>query len=240
MGVIRVLVVDDHMTFAEAVAAMVSAESDMQCVATADSPFAARVQVGKLHPDVAVIDVDLAGEDGIGLAAQLRKEHGIQTVVITGHEDPAVACAAVRAGASAVLTKSGPVAELINAIRGSIRGETYIPPWLLTGVLRQLVSPTSGMSAAELALSTLTQRESEVLNCMVAGFDQANTAKRLYISGNTVRTHVRKVLAKLGAHSSLEAVAIAVGASAGSAVWMRSGAEGQPTGPPPREVSRTG
>jgi DNA-binding NarL/FixJ family response regulator len=207
---IRVLVVDDHQAFADAVATMIRAQPDMDCVATAGGPAAARVEANRLRPDVAVVDVDLCGRDGLGLAAQLRRDHQpLQTIILTALEDPVVACAAVRAGASAFLTKSGPAQQLMDAIRGSVRGESFIQPWLLTGVLRELTQPGAGRSPEERALATLTQREAEVLSCMVAGLDRATTAERLFMSINTVRTHARKVLAKLGVHTSLEAAAIA-------------------------------
>jgi DNA-binding NarL/FixJ family response regulator len=224
MAAIRVLVVDDHRAFAGAVEMMVSAQPDMDCVGTSDSAAAALVEVNRLQPDVAVVDVDLAGEDGIAMAAQIRRDHPrIQTVMLTAHEAPEVACAAVRAGASAFVTKSGPAHELVAAIRGSVRGESFISPLLLTGVLRELTRPAARQSPEERSLATLTQREAEVLGCMVAGLDRAATADRLYVSVNTVRTHARKVLAKLGAHSSLEAAAIAA-----QAAWEPASAYGKP------------
>lgn len=224
MGVIRVLVVDDHRAFAGAVATMLSAQPDMDCVGISDCAAAARAEVKRLQPDVAVVDVDLAGEDGIAVAAQLRLDHTrIQTVMLTAHEEPSVACAAVRAGVSAFVTKSGPTQQLVAAIRGSVRGESFIPPLLLTGVLRELARPAVRQSPEERTLATLTQREAEVLGCMVAGLDRAATAERLYMSVNTVRTHARKVLAKLGAHSSLEAAAIAA-----RAAWEPASSYGEP------------
>ncbi|HSS11193.1 MAG TPA: response regulator transcription factor, partial [Acidimicrobiales bacterium] len=214
MGAIRVLVVDDHQAFAGAVATMVSAQPDMDCVGTAHSSAAARAEVERLRPDVAVVDVDLAGDNGIAVAAELREVRPrIQTIILTAHEEPAVACAAVRAGASAFVTKSGPAQDLVAAIRGSVRGESFIPPLLLTGVLRELTGPIGRQSPEERGLASLTPREAEVLGCMVAGLDRAATAEKLYMSVNTVRTHARKVLAKLGAHSSLEAAAIAARAT---------------------------
>jgi DNA-binding NarL/FixJ family response regulator len=116
------------------------------------------------------------------------------------------------------VTKSCPAHELVGAIRGSVRGESFIPPGLLAGVPRELIRPPAGQSQEERALTTLTPREADVLGCMAAGLDRAATAEKLYLSVNTVRTHARKVLAKLGVHSGLEAASVAARAGWGPAV----------------------
>jgi DNA-binding NarL/FixJ family response regulator len=211
VGDIRVLFVDDHQAFGAALAVVASNEPDLTCVGVVSSGHEARRAATERRPDVAVVDVNLAGESGIELASQLRAEcPNLRVVMITAHRDARLASAAVRAGVSGYLTKDGPVNDLLEAIRGSVRGESFVTPCILTGVLRELQSPESGASAEARRLATLSQREAEVLDCMVAGMDRAAIARHLFLSVNTVRTHTRKVLSKLAVHSSLEAVALAL------------------------------
>jgi DNA-binding NarL/FixJ family response regulator len=208
---LRILVVDDHRVFAGALATVIDAQPDITVVGTSDSVAAAERDTSVLDPDVVVLDVDLGGEDGIELARRLRERDPLlRVVILTGHQRVPVASAAIRAGASAFLAKDASVEELTAAIRGAARGESWIPPHLLTGVLQDLQSPEAGRSPEAELLAKLTDRETDVLECMVEGMDRAATARRLFMSVNTVRTHTRKILAKLEVHSSLEAVAVAL------------------------------
>jgi len=212
---LRILVVDDHRVFAGALATVIDAQPDITVVGTCDSVEAAERDTTALDPDVVVLDVDLGGEDGIELARRLRERDPLlRVVVLTGHQRVPVASAAVRAGASAFLAKDASVEELTAAIRGAARGESWIPPDLLTGVLQELQAPAAPRSPEAELLGRLTDRERDVLDCMVEGMDRATTARRLFMSVNTVRTHTRKILSKLEVHSSLEAVAVALRAKA--------------------------
>src|SRR5919197_1179839 len=117
---------------------------------------------------------------------------------------------AVRAGASAWVIKDASFDELAGAIRGALRGESWIPPRLLTGVLSQMQGTQKEADEFEQRLARLTDREHEVLRCMVAGLGRASIARQLFLSKNTIRTHMQNILAKLEVHSSLEAVALAL------------------------------
>lgn len=220
---VRVLFVDDHRVFVDAVSAVLEAAGDIEVVRRATTMAEAEALAASVRPDVVIVDVDLGREDGLLLTQRLRAEHPeIRVVVLTCHEDAATACAAVRAGASAFVPKVAAVQDLVQAIRGVQRGESWIPPSLLTAVLRALQAPAREKSPEEQAIALLSAREQEVLALLAAGCDRATIARRLFVSQNTVRTHVQKVLAKLGVHSSLEAVGIA----------LRAGLRGQPGADP--------
>lgn len=204
------MIVDDHLTFADAVSARLRAEPDLLVVACATSAAEGEAAVGRVHPDVAVVDIGLPGDDGIGLVSRLHSiSRDLRTVVLSDHEDATAACAAIRAGASGFVTKASPTDDLLEAVRSVARNETWISARLLTHVLRLLQESPPVNGEANL-IKGLSRREREVLSLMVVGLDRAGIARRLFLSTNTVRTHTQNLMAKLGVHSSIEAVSLAL------------------------------
>ena len=219
MSPVRVLIVDDHRVFAEAIATRLGVEPDILVVGTTATGREAMAATDELRPDLVLIDVELATEDGIEIAERLREQRpDLVVVVVTCLSDPARVREAVSVGALGWVTKDAPTGELLSAIRGAMRGESWIPPAILTGVLRELLLLRRELGEDEERLSRLTPRERHVLECMADGQDRTAIAERLYLSANTVRTHVQNILAKLQVHSSLEAVALALRARATSQV----------------------
>ncbi|MGZ0204240.1 DNA-binding response regulator, partial [Streptomyces sp. RM1] len=154
--------------------------------------------------------------DGISLVAGVRTAHpGVRTVVLAEKDDPRRAALALGAGASGWVAKDCSLSRLLAVIRGVLRGETHLPPALLTGVLKELTAARKHRSESERLVESLTPREREVLRCMVAGLGRKAVAERLYLSPHTVRTHMQNVLGKLGVHSTLAAVALARRAGVG-------------------------
>jgi len=211
MNPTRVLVVDDHRVFADAIAARLNAEPDLDVVGTAASAREAIVAVNELRPDLALIDVELGGADGIYLTHVLREEHpSLVVVIVSLLNDPLYVRDAVSSGAMGWVTKDAPTDQLLSAIRGAMRGESWIPPSILTGVLKELLQARREADEQEGRLARLTPRERHVLESMADGLDRTAIAERLFLSTNTVRTHVQNILTKLEVHSSLEAVALAL------------------------------
>jgi DNA-binding NarL/FixJ family response regulator len=210
---LRILILDDHRTFAEALATRLAAEPGFQATAVTRIDDARTVlarPAGTGMPDVMLLDVHLGTGDGIRFARETRIEHpAIKILMVSAGEGDARVAEAVRCGVSGWIPKDGSTDQLIAAIRGSLSGETWIPPRLLTGVLRDLIGGERDRAIQSTALGTLTPRETEVLRCMVAGLSRATIADRLYVSPNTVRTHMQNVLSKLAVHSTLAAVALA-------------------------------
>ena len=203
---IRVLVVDDHCTFAELVVVALAHEDDLDCVGAAHDADRARRMVQELAPDVILMDVNLGDQDGLDLTAELVAAHpGLRVVVLTAHADGAAMRRAAAAGACALLPKDGSLPDLLNGLRSARPGGFVVHPTLL----RTLV--TEERTAAEAAgpQPVLTPRELLVLQLLAEGRDTRSIAHELKISVNTCRGYVKNVLMKLDAHSQLEAVVIA-------------------------------
>jgi DNA-binding NarL/FixJ family response regulator len=199
-----ILVVDDHRTFAELLALALSGEQDLNCVGTAHSVTQALSMTESLAPDVVVMDVQLGDGDGVAATAELTKRFpDLRVVVLTAFANPALMRRAANAGACALLPKDGALAEMLQALRTALRGGFFVHPRLLRGLV-------GGNAASSAPLASLTQREHEVLRMLGSGLDAHVIARELGISVSTCRGHVKNLLAKLGAHSQLEAVVIAM------------------------------
>jgi DNA-binding NarL/FixJ family response regulator len=210
MDSISVLLVDDHALFVEALQARLSREIDLCPVRVATSGAEALAMLNAGTPDVAVLDVSLQAEDGVALAARIARVAGpsCRVIMMTEMESSGVVVDALRAGARAWVPKTTDVDQLLRVIRGVICDEVWIPPALLGDVLPQLLG--DGRPATPEILAGLTGREAEILQCMVDGLPRPAIAILLGVTPNTVRTHTQNLLAKLGAHSTLEAVSIAL------------------------------
>lgn len=206
---VRLMVVDDHLAFAEALAERLRLEPGFEVPSVVTTAAAAQREVSMREIDVALLDLQLPDVDGITLAGQLRAVRPDLCVVMVaaGGEAEHVA-GAIRAGATSWVAKDSSIDQLIDAVRAALRKEARFPGRLLTRALTVLLSAEHERVAAEATLSKLTAREVEVLTCMADGLGRAEIAERLYLSPNTVRTHMQSILGKLGVHSSLAAVAL--------------------------------
>ena len=205
VGRARLLLVDDHRAFAGALAHRLGAEPDLEVVGVAATAAEAEVLAGSLAPDLALVDVELGVDDGLALAARLTGlEPGPAVVVVTAHTDEGTATRASEAGATGFVAKDAPVDQLLAAIRGALTGDSR--PSRLTGDSR----PSRPPDFQPDPLARLTAREREVLGLLVAGLDRSAIGARLFLSPNTVRTHIQNVLRKLDVHSSIEAVGLAL------------------------------
>lgn len=203
---VRVVVVDDHRTFSDLVRLALDHEPDLECVATAHDGAEARSQVLRLLPDVVLMDVDLGPEDGLRLTQELRAElPALRVVVLSAHCDAGVMRRAAAAGACALLPKGEPLPDLLRALRHARLGELYVHP----GLLPSLVAEADPPARRRAPRPTLTPRETLVLQLLADGRQVTEIARRLGISVHTCRGYVKSLLAKLGAHSQLEAVAVA-------------------------------
>jgi len=207
MQPISVLVVDDHAVFADALRARLDAEQDLAPVTVAYSVAEARAKLAVQRPDVVILDMYLGDGSGLQVADEVRilaLEARILMLSASGSVDSVVD--ALASGVRGWMSKTVEITELINAIRALHRGEAWLHPALLGRVLaaqlRRSASPPSD------PLGVLTQREREVLDCLAAGMSRAESAARLQVSVNTVRSHIQNLTAKLGVHTTLEAAAL--------------------------------
>jgi DNA-binding NarL/FixJ family response regulator len=205
----RILVLDGYVTFAEALARRLDVEPGMEAFA-ATTIDQARRMLAESRFDIVLLDVELDGQDGLRFADEaLSDDPDIRIVVVTAGKEHGQVAAAVWVGVSGWVPKSEPIEHLLAVVRGALRGETWIPPPLLTHVLAELKAARRDHSERDALLARLTRREKEIMCCLVAGMSVDATAARLYLSRNTVRTHIQNVLGKLNVHSAVAAVAVA-------------------------------
>lgn len=207
---IRVVIVDDHQVFVDALAVRLSDEPDFVVVGKAANAEEALEALTATPCDVVTLDLLLGDDDGLALGREiLRRWPQTGIVVVTGAEDGEQVLEAVQSGIRGWVSKVANIDSLTSALRGVARGETHIPAALLTNVLVSLSGqPQASVTEAE-GIRSLTQRELDVLGCLVEGMSRNEIGELLHVSPNTVRTHVQSILHKLKVHSALAAVAIA-------------------------------
>lgn len=200
---LKVLVVDDHIVFAQLIDRALAHEDDLICVGIAPSLAKARAMCDAVHPDVVLMDVQLPDGDGVDAGAKLVCDYPeMRIVVLSAFIDGSLLHRASRAGVTALQAKDGDLDDLLHAIRSSEPGSLAVNPKLLHQLVRE-----SGRAAPG---PDLTQREREVLRMLADGSDLTVIAKEMSISVHTCRGHVKNVLAKLGVHSQLQAVVVAM------------------------------
>ena len=200
----RVLIVEDQQIVAELLTAALTVADDVTIVGTAGTVAEAISLARAEHPDVVLMDYRLPDGDGVSAAEAIRAEEPeTKVVIITAYEDDAMVLRAIEAGCSGFVSKSQNVNTLVAVLRAAEAGEALIPPAMLRRLLPRL-SPTQRGVGRD-----LTPREHEVLALLSEGLPNREIAERLGIELTTARNHVQNLLNKLGAHSKLEAVAIA-------------------------------
>ena len=205
----QLLVVDDYVSFAEALACRLDIEPGLAASAVTTIEQT-RSALTERRFDVVLLDIDLDGSDGIEFADEALAEHpDMRIVVVTAGRDESRVIEAVQIGVSGWVLKDDPIEHLLSVVWGALRGETWIPPRLLTHVLTELKSAQSERAEQAARLATLSPREKEVLCCLAAGMSADAIAGQLFLSRNTIRTHVHNTLKKLHVHSALAAVALA-------------------------------
>ncbi|MFP5370425.1 MAG: response regulator [Actinomycetes bacterium] len=211
---IRVLVVDDEELVRTGLRLILDAEPDITVVGTAHDGLRAVAEARRLRPDVVLMDIRMPGLDG--LAATRRILVGpdplpCKVVVLTTFDIDEHVYEALRAGASGFLLKDVPADQLAHAIRVAAAGEALLSP----SVTRRLIAAFTAARRPELpvvrppGLSELTARELEVLGLLAEGLSNAEIGARLFVGEATVKTHVARVLTKLGVRDRVQAVVVA-------------------------------
>jgi len=203
---IRVLLVDDHAIVAEGLRRLLESCVDIDVVDVVGTSSDGVTAANRLRPDVVLMDYVLPDSDGVTTAAQImRRSPETRVVILTADgDDERLALDAAQAGCSGFVGKDRGVNELLAAIRAAHAGEALISPSMLARLLPRLDRRYKGVG------SELSRRELEVLKVMAEGTSDKDIADRLGISLNTARKHVQNIIGRLGAHSKLEAIVIAV------------------------------
>jgi len=206
---VGLLILLQERTFADALAIRLEREPDMVVVAALDaSALPPHVFVGS-RVDVVILDADLADNAAFRLCQELSQTSGAPSVIfLSRSSDPECIVWAIRAGAAGWVRKDESLDRLAGVIRGVVQGETWLPPDQIGEVLRLLMHGPDHDENGDQLLAALTGREREVLLCLAEGNRRRDVAENLHMSPNTVRTHLQNLMAKLGVHTAIEAVAL--------------------------------
>ncbi|MET7547338.1 response regulator transcription factor [Streptomyces sp. NBC_01724] len=216
---IRVLLVDDQALLRSAFRVLVDSEPDMHVVGEAADGAEAVALARSTRADVVLMDIRMPGTDGLAATRMISADPelaGVRIVMLTTFEVDEYVVQSLRAGASGFLGKGAEPDELLNAIRIAAAGEALLSPAATKGLIATFLaqggsSDGSGPSAAEFSerLGALTGREREVLVLVAGGLSNDEIAERLVVSPLTVKTHVNRAMAKLGARDRAQLVVIA-------------------------------
>jgi two-component system nitrate/nitrite response regulator NarL len=207
------LICDDHRTLTDALSMVVDRDPGLRLVAPAVHDADRAVELCNEHrPDVVLMDIEFkAGMSGIEATRRIKEgSPATKVVIMTAHDDERLLVEAVEAGASGFLGKDEPADEVLAAAKAAAEGEVLIDPSTLARLLHQVTKEREEQREIQARFASLSDREWEVLRHVAQGERNDDIAAALFISPQTVQTHVRNVLGKLGVHSKLEAVALAV------------------------------
>ncbi|QWZ07920.1 response regulator transcription factor [Nocardioides panacis] len=201
----RVLIVDDHEVLSASLAVVLDDQPGLTVVGVAGTLAQARRLLATSAPDVLLLDHRLPDGDGVAAIGELRAiRPSVAVVVLTASAADHVLVAAIEAGAAGFVSKTRSLQEVTSAVRAAAAGEAVISPEMLARLLPRL------QRGGSTPRGELTEREREVLALLADGLSNAAIAGTLSVSVHTVRNHIANLSAKLGAHSKLEALSIAV------------------------------
>jgi DNA-binding NarL/FixJ family response regulator len=204
---IRVLVVDDQQLLRAGFRVILSAEPDIDVVGEAADGQAALDLVRDSRPDVVLMDIRMPGMDGLSATERMMTlPDPPRVVVLTTFDQNEYVVRALRAGAYGFLLKDAPTSRLITAVRAAAAGDALIEPSITRRLIERFaVEPAENPQAVRL----LTDREREVLRLIARGLSNAEIAASLVVAENTAKTHVARILTKLGVRDRVQAVVLA-------------------------------
>jgi len=208
----RVLVVDDQALLRTAFSSLIDAEDDLEVVGEAADGRQAVELAADLGPDVVVMDVRMPVTDGIQATREImseRTEFVPRVLILTTFDLDEYVFEALRAGASGFVLKSRPLEELLAAIRTVAAGEALLAPSVTRRLIAHFTEADRVPKKTPRGLAELTEREREVLSLVARGLSNAELAETLHVSLPTAKTHVSRILTKLGARDRTQLVVLA-------------------------------
>ena len=200
----RVMIVDDHAIVRAGLRALLFEETAFDLVGEAAGGYEALELVEKTKPDVLILDLSMPDLDGISVTRKIKPNFpDLKILILTLHEDEALLKEAIKAGAAGYILKRAAEAELISAIRTILRGDLYVDPSMVRGLLEESRQVQVKQSDPT---ETLTPRETEILRLIVEGYTNRQIGQELNISIRTVEGHRANISDKLGLHSRVELV----------------------------------
>jgi DNA-binding NarL/FixJ family response regulator len=207
--VIRVLLADDQVLVRDGFRALLEREADLEVVGEAADGAEAVEMASRLRPDVVLMDIRMPRLDGLAATRQLtRSAGGPRIVVLTTFDRNEWVFEALRNGASGFLLKDVRAADLVHAVRVVHAGEALLAPSVTRRLIEEFVHVLPA-PRPHARLDVLTQREVEVMRLLAAGMSNSEIARELFIESSTVKTHVNRLLGKLGLRDRTQAVVLA-------------------------------
>lgn len=203
---LRILIVEDDPMMQLGLEQSLSAYPQLCIVGQAEDGYLGVETALKLKPDLVVMDIGLPRLDGIAATQRIKRElPQVRVVMLTSHTTETEIIAALSSGADAYCIKGASVDRLLAAIAAATEGATYLDPQIARKVIEHLKPPFPTGNVAN-----LSQRELEVLKLMVEGYSNPQIAEALYLSPNTVKTHVRGIMNKLSVDDRVQAAVVAL------------------------------
>ncbi|WP_433656340.1 response regulator [Nocardia sp. CA-128927] len=207
---IRVLIADDHAAIRAGLRMILDAEDDIEVVGEAADGDVAVAQAKALRPHVVLMDVRMPGVDGITATERVTADGLAKVLILTTFDLDEYVFRTLRAGASGFVLKSSSGQALIDAVRTVAAGDGVLAPEVTRAVITAFAATNTDAAEPEpTGFAELTEREREVLDCLGDGLSNAQIAGRLFIGETTVKTHVSRVLTKLGVRSRVQAAIVA-------------------------------
>jgi DNA-binding NarL/FixJ family response regulator len=205
----KILLCDDQAVIRDGLEMLLTLEKDFQVIGTAQDGAEAVELAAQKQPDLILMDLKMPGTNGIEATRQIHaKFPNMKILVLTTYDDDEWVFDAIRAGASGYLLKDTPRQKIVEAIRGTMDGKSFLDPSIAGKLMNQVASnqkqPTS------LLVEKLTERELDVLRLIAKGFNNSDVAAQLHLSEGTVRNHVSAILEKLGVSDRTQAAVIAI------------------------------
>ena len=207
---VRVLIVDDDDLMRAGLRGVLASDTAIEVVGEANDGRVAVYRTRVLKPDVVLMDVRMPDLDGISATRELLDAFpDVRVVIVTTFEQDDYIFGALRAGASGFLLKRTKPEELVSAIHTIAAGDSLLSPSVTSRVIERMTHQPAPDTAHEARLDELTPREREVLELLARGLSNGEIAAALVVEESTIKTHVRRILAKLGARDRVQAVIFA-------------------------------
>ncbi len=205
----RVIICDDQAIIRDGLELLLKLESDIDVVGLARDGAEAVALAAQKNPDLVLMDLKMPGVNGVEATRQIRTRHpAVKVLVLTTYDDDEWVFDAIRAGASGYLLKDTPREAVIDAIRGTVEGKSFVDPLVAGKLLEQVSSKKT--QPQSLITDKLTRREVDVLRFLARGLNNADIAAQLHLSEGTVRNHVSAIFAKLNISDRTQAAIMAI------------------------------
>jgi DNA-binding NarL/FixJ family response regulator len=206
---VKIIICDDQAIVREGLELLLRLEKDFEVVGLARDGAEALDEVARTHADLVLMDLKMPGVNGVEATRQIcARFPRTKVLILTTFDDDEWVFDAVRAGASGYLLKDTPREKVIEAVRGTAAGKSFVDPQVAGRLLDQVASKQE--QPATMVTDKLTGRETDVLRLIALGLSNAEIAKRLHLSEGTVRNHVSAIFAKLGVSDRTQAAILAI------------------------------